>query len=132
MQYYKDALGKVYAYDDLQTSTPAAGLSPISEADAREAAIAAAAADPAKASQITSVSRAQGKAMLIRLGLWDQVTAYVDAIADSTQRALALVALNDTTEWQRKSPFLQQAAAALGLSDAQMDELFLQAARIEF
>ena len=78
----------------------------------------------------TVVTRAQGKAALIQAGLWADVLAYVDAIADPTQQALARVALDDTTEWRRDSPFLATAAAALGLTDQQLDDLFVAAAAI--
>lgn len=77
------------------------------------------------------VTRAQGKAALIQAGLWDAVESYVDGITDPTEKALALVALNDTTHWQRTSPFLNEAAAALGLTQEQMDSLFKQASEIE-
>ncbi|WP_368639452.1 hypothetical protein ABRZ04_10455 [Castellaniella ginsengisoli] len=70
------------------------------------------------------VTRAQGKAALIQAGLWSDVLAYVDTIEDPTQQALARVALDDTTEWRRDSLFLATAAAALGLSDADLDGLF--------
>ncbi len=76
------------------------------------------------------VTRAQGKAALIQAGLWADVLAYVDAIEDPTQQALARVALDDTTEWRRDSPFLATAAAALGLSETQLDDLFVTAAAI--
>lgn len=76
------------------------------------------------------VSRAQGKAALITAGLWDSVVAYVAGIADVTERALAEVALYDTQDWRRDSPFLATAAAALGLTDQQLDDLFVAAAAI--
>lgn len=78
-----------------------------------------------------SVSRAQGKAALIQSGLWSAVVAYVDAITDPTEKALAEVALNDTTEWLRNSPFLNAAATALGLTETQLDDLFRTAATIQ-
>lgn len=77
------------------------------------------------------ITRAQGKAALITMGVWGGVTAYVATIADPTERALAEVALNDTLTWQRSSPFLNTAAAALGLTPAQIDALFVAAAAIE-
>ena len=77
------------------------------------------------------VSRAQGKAVLIQMGLWPQVVAFVAAIPDETQRALAEVALNDTQFWQRNSPFLNQAATALGITQEQMDTLFSQASQVQ-
>jgi len=89
--------------------------------------------DPAKLPQPVvpqEVSRAQGKAVLIQMGLWPQVLAFVAALPDDTQRALAEVALNDTQFWQRNSPFLNQAAAALGMTDAQLDALFVQADKV--
>ena len=35
---------------------------------------------------------------------------------DETEKALALVAINDTTHWQRNSPFLVRAADVLGVT----------------
>lgn len=78
----------------------------------------------------TVVTRAQGKAALIQSGLWASVVSYVDGIEDPTEQALARVALGDTTEWRRDSPFLTDAAAALGLSETQLDDLFVTAAAI--
>ena len=87
-------------------------------------------AQPPAAPVPAQVSRAQGKAVLIQLGLWQQVLDFVAAIPDSTQRALAEVALHDTQNWQRSSPFLNQAADALGLTPEQMDELFIAADQV--
>ena len=39
-------------------------------------------------------------------------------------------ALNDTLTWERSSPFLNAAAAGLGMTDEQLDALFIQAAGI--
>ena len=87
-------------------------------------------AQPPAAPVPAQVSRAQGKAVLIQMGLWQQVLDFVAAIPDSTQRALAEVALHDTQNWQRNSPFLNQAADALGLTPEQMDELFIAADQV--
>jgi hypothetical protein len=78
-----------------------------------------------------TVTRAQGKAALIQAGLWPAVQAYVQGIADPTQQALAEVALHDTLEWHRSSPFLGAAAAQLGLTDDDLDDLFRAAGTIE-
>ena len=78
-----------------------------------------------------SVTRAQGKAALITAGLWSGVLNFVAAIPDPTERALAEVALNDTQQWHRSSPFFNAAATALGLTGEQLDNLFLAAAQIE-
>lgn len=79
-----------------------------------------------------SISRAQGKAALIAAGLWPGVLSYVAAIADPTDKTLAEVALNDTQEWRRDSIFLGSYASALGLTEAQLDQLFIDAAGIVF
>jgi hypothetical protein len=76
------------------------------------------------------VTRAQGKVVLIQMGLWPQVLAFVDAIEDPVQKAVAEVAINDTVHWQRNSPFLNQAATDLNISQAQMDQLFIQASQV--
>ena len=84
-------------------------------------------AQPPAAPVPQQVTRAQGKVVLIQMGLWQPVLDYVAGIADPVQKAVAEVALHDTQFWQRSSPFLAQAAAALGMTDAQLDELFMQA-----
>lgn len=78
-----------------------------------------------------SVSRAQGKAALINAGYWPQVVAYVDSIENATQKALAEVALNDTTTWKRSSSFLAAAAEAINLDEDDIDLLFISASQIE-
>lgn len=75
------------------------------------------------------VSKAQGKAALIIAGIWPDVEDYL-ATLQGEEKIIADLALNDTTEWKRASPFLNQAATALGISDKQLDTLFLQASRI--
>ena len=77
-----------------------------------------------------SVSRAQGKLALIGAGLWPAVIAFVDGITDPVQKVYAEVALNDTQEWRRDSPFLADAAASMGLTTAQLDALFIAAAQV--
>lgn len=76
------------------------------------------------------VSRAQGKAALVQAGLWESVKDYAASIEDPTQAALADIVLNDTTEWERSSPFLTAAAQSLGLSEEDIDNLFIQASGI--
>lgn len=88
--------------------------------------------DPQTPAVPQSISRAQGKAMLIQAGLWDAAKAFVAAIPDVTERALAEVALYDTQDWRRDSPFLNAAAAALGITSERMDEMFIVARGIEF
>lgn len=85
---------------------------------------------PAQPVVVQQITRAQGKAALIMQGLWPAVIDYVAAIKDPTQRALAEVALNDTLTWERNSPFLNAAAAGLGMTDEQLDALFFAASEV--
>ena len=78
-----------------------------------------------------SVSRAQGKLALIGAGLWPAAIAFVEGITDPAQKAYAEVALYDTQEWRRDSPFLASAAAALDLSEEQLDTLFITAGGLQ-
>ena len=82
--------------------------------------------EPAQTSDVPqSVSRAQGKMALIQAGLWPAAMAFVDGITNPVQKAYAEVALNDTQEWRRDSLFLTSATATLGLSEEQLDTLFI-------
>lgn len=71
------------------------------------------------------VSRAKGKVVLIQAGLWQSVLDYVAAIPDPAQRAIAEVALHDIQEWSRNSPFMAAISSALGVTEEQMDQLFV-------
>ncbi len=122
---YKDTAGNVYAYNDIQAPNPGLIQMTPEEVEAHLN------PPPGPEPVPHQVTRAQGKAALITAGLWPDVLAYVEAMTDPTEKALAEVALNDTTHWQRTSPFLNAAAAALGLSDEQLDDLFRRAAEIE-
>lgn len=84
-----------------------------------------------KARVPAAVTRAQGKLALARAGLWDKALQFVASIDDPEQKIVAEVAINDTLEWRRESPFLALAAQALGLDDVQLDELFIAASAIE-
>lgn len=87
--------------------------------------------DPQPEPTPQTITRAQGKAALIQADLWNAVLAHVAGIADPKEKALAEVALHDTQEWRRTSPFLNAAALALGLTAEQLDALFEAAASVE-
>lgn len=74
------------------------------------------------------VSRKQGRAALILAGLFGQVQPIIDAVPDATQRALTQNAWDSAQTFERQDPFLLSLGAALGLDDAQLDALFVQAA----
>lgn len=76
-----------------------------------------------------SVSRAQGKAALLAAGMLSSAEGFIDSL-EGDEKILALIAFNETNEWRRDSPFLNQVATALGITQEQMDELFLEASKI--
>lgn len=74
------------------------------------------------------VSRFQARAALHLAGLLAQVQTLMD---DPATDALARLAWQDAQEFRRLSPTVQSMAAALGLTDAQLDGLFTTAATIQ-
>lgn len=88
------------------------------------------AVEPAPVVVPQQITRAQGKATLIKTGRWSAILAYVETIPDPTEKAMVQVALHDTLNWERTSPTVLQAAAALGMTSAEMDELFISAAKV--
>lgn len=129
MKYYKDdGTGIVYAYeaDGSQDDYISPSLRAMTEEEIQ------AHLNPPKAPEPVpqTISRAQGRLVLYRAGLWPQVQNYVAAMTDPAEQFEADTALNHTTEWQRSSPFLGRAAQALGLDGQQLDNLFRQAAQI--
>lgn len=128
MKYFKSLNGQVFAYTSIDERREWGGDDLIEmTADEIDQHL-----NPAPIILVPlEVSHAQGKSAMIQRGIWPAVLAYAESIADDTQRALADVALNDTTHWQRSSPFLNAAATALGLSNSELDELFIQASKIE-
>lgn len=87
--------------------------------------------DERRARVPAEISRAQGRAILGLRGLTPAVEAYFTAITDPQEAMWADLAWNHTTTWRRfDSPFLTAASAALGLSDEDLDEMFIAAAQI--
>lgn len=74
------------------------------------------------------VSRFQARAALHIAGLLDTVEAIM---ASPTTPVLAKLAWADAQEFKRTSPSLLGIAGAIGLTDAQLDDLFTTAAGIE-
>lgn len=73
------------------------------------------------------ISPFQGKAALLQSGLLAQVEAYM---ADPTTPEVTKLAWTEATEFRRTSPTVTSLGALLGLGDAQLDDLFIQAAQI--
>lgn len=75
-----------------------------------------------------NVSRFQARAALYLAGLLDQVQALMD---DPATSGLARLAWQDAQEFRRTSPTVVGMGLALGLTDVQLDQLFITAAGIE-
>lgn len=76
-----------------------------------------------------SLSRAQARAALILAGLIDQVQPAIDTIADPLQRALVQNDWDNRSTFDRDNPTLLSLSSALGLTDAQLDGLFIEGAK---
>lgn len=75
-----------------------------------------------------AVTRFQARAALHLAGLLESVESLM---ADPNTDPLARIAWQDAQEFRRNSPTVLGMAAALGLTEAGLDALFIQAAGIE-
>lgn len=73
------------------------------------------------------VTNYQGRSALIAAGLFASVKAFVNA---EGEESLAYQAFEYANHWERNSPLIVGAAAALGLTGEQLDDLFFAAAQI--
>lgn len=77
-----------------------------------------------------SVTMRQARLALLGAGLLDSVNAAIAAITDATQRQAAEIEWEYAQTVDRASPFTQQLASGLGLTNEQLDGLFTQAAAL--
>lgn len=96
----------------------------------KDAAIAADIEAKRKASVPASVTRRQAKQALLLNGLLANVQPAIDAIPDATQRAMIQIEWDDSQVFERNRPALIALGSALGLTNAQLDDLFIGAAQL--
>lgn len=78
-----------------------------------------------------TVSKRQAKQQLLIAGLLDNVQPAIDAIPDATERELTQIYWDDSQEFERNHPTLTAIASqALGLTDEQLDQLFIAASKL--
>lgn len=78
------------------------------------------------------VTNFQARALLIRRGLFDAVDAAIQAGKNGAdEEREAFQAWEFGNEFLRDSPTLARIAAGLGLSDAERDEMIIEASKIE-
>jgi hypothetical protein len=96
-------------------------------ASAEQKAAAQAILDSFAANEVpATVSRFQAKAALMQAGLYEQVEAAIAGANDP----LVTLAWNEALSFERGSPTIAGIAQAVGLSDAQVDDLFRAARAI--
>ena len=76
------------------------------------------------------VSRRQAKQQLLIADLLSSVQPAIDAIEDDTERAMVQIYWDDATEFERSNAQLIGLGYALGLDDEQIDQLFVDAAKL--
>ena len=77
-----------------------------------------------------SVTRRQARHALLLAGLLSQVQPAIDAIPDPTMRAIVQIEWDDSNEFDRYRPALIGLATALGMTSAQLDQLFITASKL--
>ena len=74
-----------------------------------------------------TVTRFQALAILAAGGYLDTVRTYINTLDQNNVQRLAW---ENATDWERTSPTVNALAAMLGLTDAQVDDLFIAASQV--
>lgn len=76
------------------------------------------------------VTRRQARQALLLAGRLQDVQPAIDAMADPVQRGMVQIEWDDSQEFQRTRPTLIALATAIGMTAADLDDLFTQAAQL--
>lgn len=79
----------------------------------------------------THVTMYQARAALIMAGLDDAVESAINGMPDGPEKKLTRTAWEYAQNVERASQFTQNLAAALGLTGAQLDDLFIAAGQVQ-
>ena len=77
-----------------------------------------------------SVTRRQALQELLISGKLALVQPAIDAIADPLQRGLAQIEFNESQVFERNRPLLVTLCHGIGMTDSQIDELFIAASKL--
>ena len=77
-----------------------------------------------------SITKRQAKQQLLLEGKLGQVQEVIDSIADETKRMMTQLYWDDSTEFERNHPTLVELGAALGLTEAELDMMFINASKL--
>lgn len=78
----------------------------------------------------TQVTRRQAITVLTLAGYITTIESALAAIEDPTQKVVAEVFWKDSLHFERNNPVLNQLATNIGMTQEQLDELFIQASNI--
>ena len=77
-----------------------------------------------------SITKRQAKQQLLLDGKLNQVQEVIDSISDETERMMAQLYWDDSTEFERIHPTLVWLGTALGLTEAELDMMFINASKL--
>ena len=77
-----------------------------------------------------SISKRQARQQLIIKGLYGNIQPIIDSIEDPTQRLLTQVFWEDSNTFERNNPTLVELGTALGLTEAELDMMFINASKL--
>lgn len=85
---------------------------------------------PSQPAVPAKVTRRQARQALLLAGKLSMVEPAINAIPDATQRAMIMIEWQDSLEFERNRPSLIALATAIGMTSADIDALFVQAAKL--
>ena len=77
-----------------------------------------------------SITKRQAKQQLLLDGKLNQVQEVIDSIYDETERMMAQLYWDESTEFERSHPTLIEIGTALGLTEAELDMMFINASKL--
>ena len=77
-----------------------------------------------------SITKRQAKQQLLLEGKLGQVQEVIDSIPDETERMMAQLYWEDNIEFERSHPTLVELGTALGLTEAELDMMFINASKL--
>ena len=77
-----------------------------------------------------SITKRQAKQQLLLDGKLNQVQEVIDSITDETERIMAQLYWDESTEFERSHPTLTEIGTALGLTEAELDMMFINASKL--
>lgn len=79
---------------------------------------------------IPNISLRQCRELLIRTGRFQEVTSIINSIEDETERLVVENYFNNSQEFERNHHMLGLIATALGMSEIEVDDFFLEASEL--